>query len=124
MPHIRISTPRDDVCQKCERLRKKIVDARTEEEKLSAVREFQNHIEAAKKERHHYRECIQEAVKEMESWQGEELKNVHYTFDFAQHFQLPHHARQMGPTYFIQLRRVQSFGVRFDSAPLQLNFFD
>lgn len=42
---------------------------------MSAVREFQNHIEAAKKERHHYRECIQEAVKEMESWQGEELKN-------------------------------------------------
>lgn len=124
VPHIRISTPRDDVCQKCERLRKKIVDARTEEEKLSAVREFQNHIEAAKKERHHYRECIQEAVKEMESWQGEELKNVHYTFDFAQHFQLSHHARQMGPTYFIQLRRVQPFGVRFDSAPLQLNFFD
>lgn len=29
VPHVRISTLRDDVCQKCERLRKKIVDART-----------------------------------------------------------------------------------------------
>lgn len=58
----------------------------------------------------------------MESSQGEELKNVHYTFDFAQHFQLPHHARQMGPTYFIQLHRVQLFGVRIDSTSLQLNY--
>ena len=34
VPHIRISSPRDDVCQKCERLRKEIADARTEDEKL------------------------------------------------------------------------------------------
>lgn len=122
IPHIRISTPRDDVCQKCECLRKKIMDARTEEEKLTSVRAFQDHIEAARKERQHYRECIQEAVEEMGQWQGGQLQNVHYTFDFAQHFQLPHHARQMGPTYFVMLRRVQLFGVCIDSASIQLNF--
>lgn len=65
---------------------------------------------------------IQEAVKEMELWQGEELKNVYYTFDSAQHFKLPNHARQMGPTYFIQLPRVQFFVVGIDSTSLQLNY--
>lgn len=43
VPHIRISTPRDDVCQKYERLRKKIVDARTEEEKLPTKRVSRSH---------------------------------------------------------------------------------
>ena len=58
----------------------------------------------------------------MSEWVGGELKSVHYTFDFAQHFQLLHHSRQMGPTYFAQLRRVQVFGVRIDSVSKQLNY--
>ena len=122
MPHIRISSPRDDVCQKCERLRKEIADARTEEEKLKTVTDFEEHIKAAKRERLHYRKCIQDAINEIGKWQDDQLKQVHYTLDFAQHFQLPHHARQMGPTYFLQLRRVQCFGVRIDSTSMQLNF--
>lgn len=58
----------------------------------------------------------------MENWEGEELSSVYYTFDFAQHFELSHHSRQMGPTYFAQLRRIQVFGVRIDSVSKQLNF--
>jgi hypothetical protein len=122
VPHIKISRPRDDVCQRCECLRKKIIDAVAEDEKLEAVGSFQQHIEDAKKERSHYRTCIQTATQEMAEWVGGELKSVHYTFDFAQHFQLPHHSRQMGPTYFAQLRRVQVFGVRIDSVSKQLNY--
>lgn len=72
--------PRDDLCQKCECLRKKIMNARTEGEKLTA---FQDHIEAARKERQHYRECIQETVEEMGQWQAGQPLNVHNTFDFA-----------------------------------------
>ncbi|XP_048771609.1 uncharacterized protein LOC125677540 [Ostrea edulis] len=122
VPHIKISKPRDDVCQRCECLRKQIIDAVTEEEKLAAVENFQKHIADAKKERLHYRSCIETATNEMARWEGGELNNVHYTFDFAQHFQLPHHSRQMGPTYFAQLRRVQVFGVRVDSVSKQLNY--
>jgi hypothetical protein len=55
------------------------MDARSEEEKLSAVKSSQGHIETARKERSHYRECIKEAMKEMEAWQGGELEKVHYT---------------------------------------------
>lgn len=58
----------------------------------------------------------------MSNWEGGELTNVHYTFDFVQHFQLPHHSRQKGPTYFVQLRRVQVFGVRIDGVSRQMNY--
>ena len=39
-----------------------------------------------------------------------------------QHFQLPHHSRQMGPTYFVQLRKVQVFGVMIDGVCRQMNY--
>ena len=125
VPHIKISSPRDDVCHRCECLRKSVLDAVTEEDKLAAIEAFQRHISDAKKEREHYRTCIETALREMDRWSdgaSDELKDVHYTFDFAQHFQLPHHSRQMGPTYFAQLRRVQLFGIRLDSISKQLNY--
>lgn len=96
-------------------------DAVTEEEKLSATKDLFQHFAEAKKENEHYRSCIEKAMKEMENWKGEKLSNVHYTFDFAHHFQLPH-SRQMGLTSVAQLRRIQVFGVRLDSVAKQLNF--
>ncbi|KAJ8313805.1 LOW QUALITY PROTEIN: hypothetical protein KUTeg_008366, partial [Tegillarca granosa] len=44
----------------------------------------------------------------------------HYTFDFSQFVSIPHHARQMGPVYFITPRKI--FGFRIDIIPKQLNF--
>ena len=32
---------------------------------------------------------------------------VHYTFHFSQNVYLPHHSRQMGPAFFVNLRKVQ-----------------
>lgn len=58
-PHIKISKPRDDVCHRCERLRKEILDAVTEEEKLSDISDFKEHIADSKKEREYYRSCIE-----------------------------------------------------------------
>lgn len=58
-PHIKISKPRDDVCHRCERLRKDILDAVTEEEKLSDISDFKEHIADSKKEREYYRSCIE-----------------------------------------------------------------
>ena len=45
LPHIKISSPRDDVCQRCETIRKQIVDAVTEEEKIEGSRILQLHIQ-------------------------------------------------------------------------------
>lgn len=89
------------------------MDARTEEEKLLAISDIQEHIADAKKEREFYRSRKENALKEIE--------NREDTFYFAlpQHFQLPHNSRQIGPIYFLQLL---VFGVRIDSVSKQLNF--
>ena len=47
---------------------------------------------------------------------------MHFTFDFSQNVTLPHFSRQIGPLYFLTLRKIQIFGVRVDSIPCQLNF--
>ena len=47
---------------------------------------------------------------------------VHVTFDFSQNVSIPHFSRQMGPLYFLTLRKVQIFGVRLDGLPRQFNF--
>lgn len=123
IPHIKISKPRDDVCCICEKLRKKIADAVTEDEKMDATREFTEHLQEAKKEREEYRRTITDTMSSFENTDSTSVIDpAVYTFDFAQHFQLPHHARQMGPTYFAALRRIQLFGVRIDTTAFQLNF--
>ncbi|KAJ8318239.1 LOW QUALITY PROTEIN: hypothetical protein KUTeg_003330 [Tegillarca granosa] len=43
-----------------------------------------------------------------------DFKHVHYTFDFSQSVNLPHHSRQMGPIYFITPRKTHIFGFRID----------
>lgn len=47
-PHIKIASPRSDVCSKCEKLRCKVTAAVTEEEKSRALDEFKCHIEVFK----------------------------------------------------------------------------
>ena len=49
-------------------------------------------------------------------------KFVHVTFDFSQSVSLPHYSRQPGPLYFLSLKKIQIFGIRFDGSPKQLNF--
>ncbi|KAH3700324.1 hypothetical protein DPMN_075300, partial [Dreissena polymorpha] len=45
----KIAGPRDDVCAKCETLRRGVMDAVTEEEKLTATDSLRNHILLAQK---------------------------------------------------------------------------
>ena len=49
VPHIRIASPRDDVCAICENLRKRVVDAIEEDDKLEATDAFGDHIRQAKR---------------------------------------------------------------------------
>jgi hypothetical protein len=48
---------------------------------------------------------------------AEKDEYFHFTFDFSQNVGLPHHARQMGPLYFLT-----DFGFRIDDVSKQLNF--
>ena len=128
--HIKICGPRFDVCHRCELLRKKVMDARTEEDKLSCLNEFQSHINIAQKERDLYKKVVKDSLEELQFINQQEhvlplsadFRKVHYTFDFSQNVALPHHARQMGPLYFLSLKKVHIFGFRVDDKPMQYNY--
>ena len=113
VPHIQIASPRMDVCATCETRRKDIMDAVTENEKLAATENMRKHLLCAQKERDLYLELLQ---KSKNGYQAANLndgnqspQDVHYTFDYAQNVTLPHHARQMGPLYFLTLKKVRKF---------------
>lgn len=120
IPHIKVASPRDDVCATCEKLRKKIMDAVSEEDKLASTGEMHCHIVLAQKERDLYNSLIKKAKETSHLCPAE--RSNHFTFDFAQSVGIPHHARQMGPLYFASLRKVHIFGMRIDGQSRQLNF--
>lgn len=45
VPHIKIASPRTDVCPKCESLRCNVIGAVSEEEKLIALDNYKRHVE-------------------------------------------------------------------------------
>ena len=130
VPHIKIASPRDDVCQKCEQIRKKITDSVSEEDKMRTTTELQEHIQKAQGERDLYKQSITESKTEIPAQRPEgpippctaDLWKVHYTFDYSQQVSVPHHYRQMGPLFFLSLRKVQLFGVRLDGSSRQMNY--
>ena len=118
VPHLRIASPKDDVCASCEKLRKKIMDARDEEDKLTSTAAMTDHVLAAQNERELYNQCIERA----QNGNIDGTNYFHLTFDYCQNVTVPHHGRQMGPVYFTTPRKIQIFGVRIDGIPRQLNF--
>ena len=104
-------------------------DARSEEEKLRAATEMQEHIVRVQRERKVYQECVARAKEGLQGVpipeepvppMSNDYEDVHITFDFAQGVLIPHHSRQIGALYFLTPRRVQVFGVRFDGFPSRL----
>ena len=103
-------TPCSDVCDACERSRRRVPEAVTQEEKLAASAALSKHILLAQRERGFYRQKTTDTKAEWDI-QGQDivsprapcssdLRLVHYTFDFAQNMCLLHTARQVGPLYF------------------------
>ncbi|XP_056003731.1 uncharacterized protein LOC125678765 [Ostrea edulis] len=131
LPNIQIANPRSDVCNTCERHREHILNARSENEKLTAARNFTDHIEKAEREHHLYIQCIKEAREEHQSIQlpeppvrpcSTDFLKTHYTFDFAQCVSVPHHFRQVGPLFFETPRKIQIFGICMEGAGSQRNY--
>ena len=130
-PHIRISTPRTDVCHICEKHRSAIKEAVGDAEKLQSTIAFQDHLQDAAREKLAYQQAVKESLEELKDVHrgygpipstSTQYTKVHYTFDFSQQMFIPHHARQMGPIYFLVPRKVQLFGVRVDGVPRQYNY--
>eukprot|EP00117_Sycon_ciliatum_P015516 scpid43064/ scgid15324/ len=115
-------TPRTDVCSTCEQLRRAVMSAASEADKLKACDTLSSHITHAQAERQYYKQKTLDARAEMEQPTGEQRKCVHYTFGFAQNVFLPQTARQEGPLYFKTPFKVQLFGVCCEAIPRQVNY--
>ncbi|XP_070576723.1 uncharacterized protein [Ptychodera flava] len=133
VPHIKRMEPRTDVCPKCEAFRQSIQYATSESDKLTVTTEFSNHILSAQSEREFCNELIKMATAEYEpvkelikpghyNFCCNNLSKVHYTFDFAQSFLLPHQSRQVGPLYFLNPMKVNCFGIHNEACKLQMNY--
>ena len=122
MPNLKIMTPRTDVCRMCEVLRHAVMTCAFEDEKLLQTKRFQDHIEDAANEREVYTTNARQAVVSIQQ-SGENSPSFgHYTFDFAQQLQIPHHYRQEGPEYFVVPRRIQLFGDFSSGSSQQVNY--
>ena len=85
VPHIRIASPKDDVCTSFEKLRKKIMDARDKEDKLTSMAAMRDHVLAAQNERELYNQCIERA----QNGNIDGTNYFHLTFDYCQNVTVP-----------------------------------
>ena len=107
---VKFMKPREDVCAYCEAFRADSAAAKSEEERVKWLTEWQQHIKLAQDERAFYNSCTVKAI-DVEKACEDEPTYSHLIFDFAENFTLPYHARQPGPVYFKVLLRVNDFGI-------------
>eukprot|EP00117_Sycon_ciliatum_P019832 scpid38438/ scgid5141/ len=130
-PHLKFMSPRTDVCDLCEKLRRRVMSALTEQDKVAACSALQDHIAAAQHERDYYRGATISAAEQLQASAqcappcapcSQATFKTHYTFDFAQNVSIPQEWRQVGPLYFKVPRKVQVFGVNNEAVPHQVNY--
>ncbi|XP_060586615.1 uncharacterized protein LOC132742275 [Ruditapes philippinarum] len=118
IPHIKIMSPKDDVCHKCEQLRHSVMDAVTEQAKLDAANCHREHVQDAQTERQAYMTAVIQAREEMVGYTrptipvapiSTEFSKVHITFDYSQSVTIPHHSRQMGPMHVLCNRQENKY---------------
>lgn len=118
--HIKIRSPRSDMCSTCERLK---VELRSLYQKRAMgliddipeliSDEFNHHISAARAARMDYHADQHRAQDGLIS---------HFSFDFAQNLTLPQCAEKPCDLYFRTLRHVYLFGIVDESKNIQTNY--
>ncbi len=130
--HIRIRSPRSDVCDECTLYRtfyrqqpeySSLKSAKIDEEKVT---KWQQHLELAKEARLVYNKDIELAQKSLQKLKKRILKlseyAAHYTFDFMQNLALPNFADMTKDMYFFSLRNIYVFSIRDDGDEKQFNY--
>jgi hypothetical protein len=130
--HIRIRSPRSDVCDECTLYRTfyrrqpesySPGTAKTDEEK---VKKWQQHLQLAKEARSVYNNDIKQAQKMLRQSKNGELGLdayvAHYTFDFMQNLAIPNFADMTKDMYFFSLRNIHVFSIRDDGEEKQFNY--
>jgi len=130
--HIRIRSPRSDVCDECAMYRafyrrqtekEAEITSEIDEERVSL---WQQHIQLSKEARLLYQEDLSRAKQTFEQLKhnGFSLDNyiAHYTFDFMQNLAVPQFADMTKEMYYLSLRNIYLFSIRDDGAQKQFNF--
>ena len=136
-PDVVISKPMTDLCITCQQNVNKLQRAANlpESEKAEILKDNQDHINSAQREREFYRNSCTNSQKTLDNIGGYAILNrtnrtvcslkatIHYSFDFAQqvHISLAILCNR-GPIYFKTPRKCGIFGVMCEAIPQQVNF--
>ena len=117
--HIRVSSPKTDVCETCDLLRMELNSIahaapyqEGQEIPLPSV-SLSNHLFLARTARNEYKKDQKRAQKGTIS---------HFSFDYSQNLALPNKSSQPGPFYFYSLRNCYLFGITDESCNRQMNY--
>ena len=122
--HVYICSPATDLCTLCVHYNQQIYKAATRQRRLFLTNKWQDHLQLVDRRRLQYRltlEICRSNMKEM-GLRKEDIFTVsktpcslktrlHYDFDFAANFAIPHHVRQEGKLYYESEVKVNCFGV-------------
>lgn len=117
--HIRVSSPKTDVCETCDCLRTELNSIahgspyqEGQEISLPSV-SLSNHLFWARTARDEYKNDQKRARDGAIS---------HFSFDYSQNLVLPHKSNQPGPFYFYSLKNCYLFGITDESCNCQMNY--
>lgn len=117
--HIRIRSPKTDVCETCDRLRTELNSIthaspyREGQEIPLPSASLSNHLFLARTARDEYKNDQKRAKDGAIS---------HFSFDYSQNLVLPHKSDQPGPFYFYSLKNCYLFGMTDESCNCQMNY--
>ena len=135
-PDVVISKPMTDLWITCQQNANKLqrVANLPESEKAEILKDNQDHINSAQREREFYKNSCTNSQKTLDNIGGYVILNrtnrnvcslkgtIHYSFDFAQQVHIPSNPMQPGPIYFKTPRKCGIFGVMCEAIPQQVNF--
>ena len=117
LEHIRIRSPRSDMCDYCELQKRKISGTKPHDESRSEqlTQELATHQKAYQGERAIYNSERKRAITDGKKFRQGKLKAKycveHICMDYGQSIGVPHTTDQLGGTYFLQMRNFILFGI-------------
>ncbi|CAG8845929.1 28257_t:CDS:2, partial [Gigaspora margarita] len=104
IPHLKFQSPASDLCEVCETFKAKLLVAKSDKDEYDQIKvQYDQHREAADREKQHYNNNINESAKD--------LSIVHVCYDWAQSISIPYSPQQVGTIYFKTPFSVSLFGV-------------
>lgn len=124
VPYIRVLPPADDLCHVCQENNAQILKSinLSEDEKTTRLIAAQQHLECAKVQRNHYRECVKSSKQNIVDAHKLPALTLSYSFDHAQQVHYPSNPQQPGPLYFKTPRKCGIFGVCDEGNNSQVNY--